>query len=106
MKLTLKQEAFAMAYVETGNASEAYRRAYNASKMKGETINRKAAELLQNGKVAARVETLLEAHRRDHEITVDGLVNDLMRIRHAAEQDGQLGVARQSIMDIAKLLAW
>ena len=26
LKLTIKQEAFARAYVETGNASEAYRR--------------------------------------------------------------------------------
>ena len=32
-KLTIKQEAFARAYVETGNASEAYRRAYNAENM-------------------------------------------------------------------------
>ena len=28
-KLTPKQEAFILAYLETGNASEAYRRAYN-----------------------------------------------------------------------------
>ena len=32
-KLTIKQEAFARAYVETGNASEAYSRAYNAENM-------------------------------------------------------------------------
>lgn len=31
-RLTPKQEAFAQAYVETGNASGAYRRAYNAGK--------------------------------------------------------------------------
>ena len=29
--LTPKQEAFACAYVETGNASEAYRRAYDVA---------------------------------------------------------------------------
>ena len=38
LKLTAKQEAFARAYVETGNASEAYRRAYNAENMKQESI--------------------------------------------------------------------
>jgi len=31
--LTPKQEAFACAYVETGNASEAYRRVYQPKKM-------------------------------------------------------------------------
>jgi len=30
--LTPKQEAFALAYVETGNASEAYHRAYPPAK--------------------------------------------------------------------------
>ncbi|MGU9998175.1 terminase small subunit, partial [Bordetella avium] len=39
MALTPKQEAFALAYVETGNASEAYRRAYSAERMKPETVN-------------------------------------------------------------------
>jgi len=30
-KLTLKQEAFAMAYVESGNASKAYKTVYNVN---------------------------------------------------------------------------
>ena len=33
MALTIKQNAFAMAYIETGNASEAYRRSYDAGNM-------------------------------------------------------------------------
>ena len=102
--LTPKQEAFALAYVETGNASEAYRKAYNAARMKPETVNRKAAELLGNGKITARVEALKAQHRQRHDITVDSLVADLLRIRQAAEADGQLNVARQSVMDVAKLL--
>lgn len=44
LKLTIKQEAFARAYVETGNASEAYRRAYDAARMKPEVIAVKASE--------------------------------------------------------------
>lgn len=58
MALTPKQEAFALAYVETGNASEAYRRAYNAVNMKPETVNRTAKELMDNPKIAARVSSL------------------------------------------------
>ena len=33
MALTIKKNAFAMAYIETGNASEAYRRSYDAGNM-------------------------------------------------------------------------
>lgn len=55
MALTQKQEAFALAYFETGNASEAYRRAYNAENMKPESINRKAKEMLDHGKITARL---------------------------------------------------
>ena len=57
-KLTPKQESFCLAYIETGNASEAYRQAYNAKNMKPETINRKAKVELDKGKIRARVEEL------------------------------------------------
>jgi phage terminase small subunit len=49
--LTIKQETFVLAYIETGNASEAYRLSYNATKMKPASINRKATELLSNGTI-------------------------------------------------------
>ena len=75
--LTPKQEAFAMAYVETGNASEAYRRSYNAEKMKPETVNRTAKEQLDNPKIAARLAELKAAHVERHEITVDDLIREL-----------------------------
>lgn len=60
-KLTPKQAAFVRAYLETGNASEAYRRAYNASNMKPEVIKVKASELLKNGNVAVTVERSVSA---------------------------------------------
>jgi hypothetical protein len=56
--LTPKQETFVLAYLETGNASEAYRRAYDSGKMLPGTINRKAFELLENGKITARIADL------------------------------------------------
>lgn len=58
MALTAKQESFCLAYLETGNASEAYRQCYDASKMTSESINRKAKELMDNGKIAARLKDL------------------------------------------------
>lgn len=61
MSLTPKQEAFCLAYLETGNASEAYRRAYNASKMKPNSINVNASKLLADAKVALRLKELNES---------------------------------------------
>jgi len=58
MALTQKQEAFALAYFETGNASEAYRRAYNAENMNPNVIHNKASALMAKGEVRVRVEQL------------------------------------------------
>ena len=61
MALTPKKEAFSLAYLETGNASEAYRRAYSAEKMKPETIHKRASELLADREVAGRIAELQQA---------------------------------------------
>lgn len=60
-RLTAKQENFCLAYLETGNASEAYRRAYSAEKMKPETIHKRASELLADGEVSGRIAELQQA---------------------------------------------
>jgi phage terminase small subunit len=84
LKLTLKQEAFCLAYIETGNASEAYRRSYNCEKMKPDVINVKAAELLKNGKVAVRLQELKKPILERHSITVDSLIRELEEARMIA----------------------
>lgn len=58
MTLTPKQEKFCQEYIQCGNASEAYRKAYDCSNMKSETINKRACELLSNGNITGRVQTL------------------------------------------------
>lgn len=57
-KLTAKQEKFCQEYIQCGNASEAYRQSYDIGEMKPETINRKAKELMDNGKITARLQEL------------------------------------------------
>lgn len=47
--LTPKQHKFCLKYVESGNASLAYREVYNSSGSKPSTVSRKAKELLDNG---------------------------------------------------------
>lgn len=74
LDLTPKQEAFAQAYLETGNASEAYRRAYDVSpSSKPNTVEKRACELLKNGKVAGRLSELQAASAKRHDITIDRL---------------------------------
>ena len=75
--LTPKQEAFAKAYIETGNASEAYRRAYDAENTKDNVVHVKAAELLKHGKVSVRIAELQAGHQKRHEVTVDRVVKEL-----------------------------
>ncbi|KAA1286955.1 terminase small subunit [Alcaligenes faecalis] len=106
MPLTPKQEAFALAYVETGNASEAYRRTYNAVKMKPETVNRTAKGLLDNRKIAARVAELQAEHVERHKLTVDDLLAELEQARQAAltAETAQSSAAVAATMGKAKLL--
>ncbi|KMK17787.1 terminase [Pluralibacter gergoviae] len=104
--LTIKQEAFCQAYIETGNASEAYRKAYAADRMKPESVNRKAKELLDNGKIAARIVALQGEHRQRHNLTVDDLLIELEEARRAAldSDTAQASAAVGATMGKAKLL--
>jgi phage terminase small subunit len=79
-KLTVKQENFCNYYIETGNASEAYRRAYSCDNMKYETVNRTAIELLNNPKIAARVKQLQSALQKRSDITKDEAIKELSAI--------------------------
>lgn len=104
--LTPKQEAFCQAYIETGNASEAYRTAYAADKMKPESVNRKAKELLDNGKIAARVAELQGEIKQRHNVTVDSLLAELEEARQKAlsAETPQSSAAVAATMGKAKLV--
>lgn len=87
MKLTLKQENFCNFYIETGNASEAYRRAYAAEKMKDETINRVAFDLLNNPKITARIKELQGELKAASDITKERVLEELSAIAFADIRD-------------------
>src|SRR5438045_997748 len=91
--LTPKQEKFAQKYIELGNAAEAYREAYDAENMKPVTVRRKAAELLENGKVAAYVRALRERLLKRHDVTVDSITAELEEARAFAHECRQPGAA-------------
>ena len=63
--LTEKQEAFALAFLETGNAAEAYRRAYDvAPDAKDGWLYVEACQLLDNPKIALRLKGLRDQAER------------------------------------------
>lgn len=106
MSLTPKQEAFVLAYIETGNASEAYRRAYDAARMKDATVNRKAKELLDNGKITARVDELKAQHAERHHVTVDDIAAMLREDRKFARECSTPAAAVSATMGLAKLYGY
>lgn len=93
MKLTQKQEAFCLAYIETGNASDAYRRAYSADKMKPETVNRKAKALIDDGKITARLEDLRRPVVEAARMSLESHLARLDALSRKAENAGQYGAA-------------
>lgn len=110
--LTGKQEKFAQAFVETGDASEAFRRAYDASNMNANSVNRKAHEAKNHVKISARIDQLRSKVAKRHDITVDTLLAKLDAVYDAAMDTGpgesprpaQAAAATGAIMAQAKLL--
>lgn len=100
-KLTPKQERFAQAYVITGNASEAIRRAgYRA---KPDTVRVMGAENLAKPIVKARIEQLEKKLNEDPRYSAEALAAWLLRLGEQAEERGELATAGVQAMNIAKL---
>lgn len=98
MSLTQKQENFCLAYIETGNASEAYRRSYDAANMKPETVAKRASEMLDGGDIAGRIAALRAPVVAKAQITLEQHLSDLKRLRDRAEAAEKFGPAIQAEM--------
>lgn len=103
--LTPKQEAFCLAYVETGNASEAYRRSYDvAGDTKPETVWSEASRLLANPTVSARVKLLQQEARSLALVSVGTLTQELEEARqHAMKDEKGASAAVSAILGKAKI---
>lgn len=93
--LTPKKEAFCLAYLETGNASEAYRKAYNASRMSDPVIHNKASALLAKGEIRVRLKELRQPAIDNTQVTVERVLQEAARlafadIRQLYRPDGSL----------------
>jgi phage terminase small subunit len=58
--LTPKREKFCQEMAKLGNQRHAYKNSFNCKKMKDETIDRRACELMKDGKIRARLQELAE----------------------------------------------
>jgi phage terminase small subunit len=105
-RFTDKMEAFCLVYMETNNASEAYRRSYNVTNMAEKTAARESWIVLQKPQVQARIAELREAVMDRHQITVDTLLAELEEARTAAlaAETPQTSAAVSATMGKAKLL--
>ena len=103
-KLTPKQEAFAMAYVESGNASKAYKAAYDVNEnTNNNSISVEASKLKNSPKITLRILEMQEDMRERHEVTIDGLTKELEYARVTAQENGQASAMVSATMGKAKL---
>lgn len=111
-KLTPKQEKFCQKYIETGNASQAYRQSYDCENMKDEAVKVEASRLLDNPNITLTISQLQDKHAKRHNTTVDTLLGELEEVRqlaltpHGENGTLQLNVAVNAIMGKAKILGF
>lgn len=102
--ITIKQEAFARAFVETGNASEAYRRSYDVTpSAKPTTIARSAHELMRDPNVASMIRSLQAEVAKRHDITIERVTQMLMEDRDLARKIEQPSAAVSANVALARL---
>ena len=87
MALTIKQENFCNYYVESGNASDAYRRAYSCDKMKDEAVVVEASKLKDSPNVALRIDELKAKLQSKSDITKERILKELSAIVFADIRD-------------------
>lgn len=103
-ELTPKEEDFARVYVETSNASEAYRQVYNVRETtKPESVWQCASRILAKSKVAARVMELQDEARERLMVTMDSLTLELEEARTEGKKNGQAAAMVSATLGKAKL---
>lgn len=93
MSLTIKQENFCLAYIETNNASEAYRRSFNAENMKPVTITKRASEFINRRDIAGRIQELRKPAIDAAQFTLEEHLNALKKLRDDAAMANQFSAA-------------
>ena len=91
--LTPKQEAFCRNVLECQTFSEAYRRAYNASRLSDKSVHKLASALIAEPKIAARMADLRAKAADKACLTLVDHLASLAELRDAAAEAGQFPAA-------------
>lgn len=93
--LTAKQERFCVEYVSNGSRSysDAYRAAFDCSRMKPASVNRRAFALKEDVKIRARIKELQDEAAERAMVTLVGHLEDLKRLRDEAREARQFNAA-------------
>ncbi len=103
-ELTAQQEAFCLAYLETGNAAESYRRAYNTEpNARDNWIYVEASQLLDKPKVALRLKTLQDEAAKLSLYSVKAAYDELEEARKLAHAEKNPSAAVSAVAGKMKL---
>lgn len=91
--LTEKQEGFCLSIIKGKSASDAYRENYDCGSMKQATINRNAKALMDNNKIATRLDELRKPVRDAACLTMESHLRRLNELSIAAEKEEQFSAA-------------
>jgi phage terminase small subunit len=91
MSTTPKEQKFAELYVTLGNASEAYRQAYNVTTTNLDTIKAKASKLLAKDNISTTIDKLKGELSTTHGIDRAFILQGYLQIISDADYTFQLG---------------
>lgn len=103
--LTPKQHSFVLAYLELGNATEAYRRCYKASNNQ-KTNERNAHKLVHNPKVISEIAKLRMPRNKAISRTIEDSIKEQEKAMEMAEATGSVAAYAAASMNKAKLLGY
>ncbi len=98
-KLTPKQQKFAELYVDLGNASEAYRQAYDVTTTNLDTIKVKASKLLNQYNISITIESIKKELREANKITKQVLIDYHLEMVAAWKELWELGQKKNKDKD-------
>jgi hypothetical protein len=100
MALTAKREVFCLAFLQTNVQARAYEASHDTSKMTPATIRKRAAELMKNPAVKARIAELRTAVAKAAVVDRASVLRDLDRVKRMAM--GELPVRKLVVVGRGK----
>ena len=104
MALTPKQEKFVQGLFKGLSQRQAYKEAFDTSKMQDNTIDNEAYLLAKKHDITMRLQELTEQQAQKSQWTVERLINEFQELKKLSDREGQLHVSAKSLENVGKLL--